>query len=68
LYRISYRPHEGWVPESTLAIADLSPSWASETTKLTPFKPRLTKERRKRVHKASSSYTVSNRTSAADRA
>jgi hypothetical protein len=34
-----------------LAIAPLSPSWESEITSLTPFRPRLTSPRRKRVQK-----------------
>ena len=42
-------------PARTLAPATLRPSWASEITKTTPFRPRRTSERRKAVQKAWSS-------------
>jgi hypothetical protein len=40
---------------STLAIAAFSPSWASETTSLTPRRPRRASERRNSVQKVSAS-------------
>src|ERR1700694_280714 len=42
----------------TLAMAAFSPSWASETTSLTPRRPRLASLRRKSVQKVSASVAA----------
>lgn len=44
-----------WVLLRTLATAAPEASWASDTTRRTPLSPRLTRARRKRVQKDSSS-------------
>jgi hypothetical protein len=43
------------LPDSTVLIACFNPSWASEMTSRTPFKPRFTRLRRNAVQNARSS-------------
>ncbi len=49
------RRHLCQVAPSTWAMASFRPSWASEITSFTPFRPRRLSERRKSIQKGAAS-------------